>query len=106
MWFNRGTIFEKTVLLSAELPQLTRRRQVWHMKSRIEAIEKIDRSIEDIDLIVVATFTGDYTYPSTALKLKQMLNLKDAECFDVMANCTGFQTAIDVASTKMKLDPS
>ena len=103
---TEGTIFEKTGIIERRIASTDETASSMAYEAAIEAIEKIDRSIEDIDLIVVATFTGDYTYPSTALKLKQMLNLKDAECFDVMANCTGFQTAIDVASTKMKLDPS
>ena len=42
-------------------------------------------------------FSGDYIYPALACKIAQLLKLEDPGCFDVMANCTGFQTGLNIA---------
>src|SRR5205814_1008254 len=44
----------------------------------------------DIDLIVVATSTPDYIFPSTACLLQAKLGVKGCAAFDVQAVCTGF----------------
>ena len=45
---------------------------------------------KDIDLIVVATSTPDYIFPSTACLLQAKLGIKGCAAFDVQAVCTGF----------------
>ena len=45
---------------------------------------------EQIDLIVVATSTPDYIFPSTACLLQAKLGVKGCAAFDVQAVCTGF----------------
>ena len=59
----------------------------------------------DIGLIICSTFSGDYRYPALACKVQKDLNAKKAAAFDVMANCTGFQVALSVASDKMMINP-
>jgi 3-oxoacyl-[acyl-carrier-protein] synthase-3 len=51
----------------------------------------------DIDLILVATVTGDMLFPSTACVLQERLKAKNAAAMDVSAGCTGFIHALDVA---------
>jgi len=51
----------------------------------------------DIDLILVATVTGDMLFPSTACVLQDRLKAKHAAAMDLSAGCTGFVYALDVA---------
>jgi 3-oxoacyl-[acyl-carrier-protein] synthase-3 len=52
---------------------------------------------EDIDLIVVATSTPDYIFPSTACLLQAKLGVKGCPAFDVQAVCSGFVYGLSVA---------
>lgn len=45
---------------------------------------------EDIDLIVVATVTGDHVFPSTSCIIQKNLGAVNAAAFDVSAGCSGF----------------
>jgi 3-oxoacyl-[acyl-carrier-protein] synthase-3 len=44
----------------------------------------------DIDLIVCATSTPDYTFPSTATQIQAGLGITHGAAFDLQAVCTGF----------------
>jgi 3-oxoacyl-[acyl-carrier-protein] synthase-3 len=63
----------------------------------LNAIESSNVRFKDIDLIVVATISGDHPFPSTACILQKRLGLKGIPAFDVSAGCTGFIYACDVA---------
>lgn len=52
---------------------------------------------EDIDLIIVATATPDYTFPATATVVQQKLGITRGAAFDIQAVCTGFVYAIATA---------
>src|SRR5688500_1883401 len=52
---------------------------------------------EEIDLIVVATSTPDYIFPSTACQLQAKLGVKGCAAFDVQAVCTGFIYGLSTA---------
>ena len=51
----------------------------------------------DIDLIVVATSTPDFVFPSTACLLQAKLGVKGPPAFDVQAVCSGFVYGLAVA---------
>jgi 3-oxoacyl-[acyl-carrier-protein] synthase-3 len=51
----------------------------------------------DIDLIVLATSTPDYIFPSTACLLQARLGIKGCPAFDVQAVCSGFAYALATA---------
>jgi 3-oxoacyl-[acyl-carrier-protein] synthase-3 len=57
---------------------------------------------EDIDLIVVATSTPDFIFPSTACLLQAKLGIKGCAAFDVQAVCTGFIYALATADGFIK----
>ncbi len=59
----------------------------------------LDAGIEaaDLDLIIVATSTPDYIFPSTACLLQAKLGNAGAMAFDVQAVCSGFVYALTVA---------
>jgi len=54
---------------------------------------------EDIDLIIVASVTGDMPFPSTACILQDKLGARKAAAFDVNAACSGFLYGLYVADS-------
>ena len=62
------------------------------------AIDASGVSVDDIDLIIVATTTPDRVFPSTACLLQQRLDIHGCAAFDVQAVCTGFVYALGIAN--------
>lgn len=56
----------------------------------------------DIDLIVLATTTPDYTFPATAVTVQNNLGIHHGAAFDVQAVCTGFVYALTTADALLK----
>ncbi len=63
------------------------------------ALQAAGVSADALDLIVVATSTPDYIFPSTACLLQAKLGVKGCAAFDVQAVCTGFVYALATADT-------
>ncbi len=62
------------------------------------AIEAAGIQADEIDLIIVATSTPDYIFPSTAALLQARLGIRnESPAFDVQAVCSGFVYALSVA---------
>jgi len=57
------------------------------------ALQSAGLKPKDIDLIIVATMSGDMPMPSTAAILQTKLGAKHAAAFDINAACSGFCTA-------------
>ncbi|MCA9065884.1 MAG: ketoacyl-ACP synthase III [Planctomycetaceae bacterium] len=57
------------------------------------AIDAAGISPSQIDLLIVGTFTPDYTCPSTACLVQQKLNL-DCAAMDLQAACSGFMYSL------------
>lgn len=51
----------------------------------------------DIDLIIVATSTPDWTFPSTATQIQAALGIEHGVAFDLQAVCSGFVFAVATA---------
>jgi len=56
----------------------------------------------DIDMIIVATVTGDMPMPSTAAILQYKLGMKNSAAFDLNAACSGFLYGLSVADSFIK----
>jgi 3-oxoacyl-[acyl-carrier-protein] synthase-3 len=54
------------------------------------ALDAAGMKPDQIDLIVVATSTPDFVFPSTACLLQAKLGIKGSAAFDVQAVCSGF----------------
>jgi 3-oxoacyl-[acyl-carrier-protein] synthase-3 len=76
------------------------------LKASLQAIKKSKIDKKDIEMVICCSFSGEYIYPALACKISQLLELDDPGCFDVMANCTGFQTGLDIAFDKIKTSNS
>ncbi len=61
------------------------------------ALEMAGVDAAELDLIIVATSTPDFIFPSTACLLQSKLGNKGATCFDVQAVCAGFVYALSIA---------
>ncbi len=59
-------------------------------KAAKQLMKKTGANPDDIDLVIVATTTPDYHFPSTASILCDKLGLKNAFAFDLQAACCGF----------------
>lgn len=53
-------------------------------------LEKTNTKAEDIDLVIVATVTPDYPFPSTSNVICDKVGLKNAWGYDLIAACSGF----------------
>jgi 3-oxoacyl-[acyl-carrier-protein] synthase-3 len=51
----------------------------------------------DVDLVIVATSTPDYIFPSTACLMQAKLGIKNCAAFDVQAVCSGFVYGLAIA---------
>ncbi len=56
----------------------------------------------DIELIIVATVSSDYSTPSTACVVQANIGAKNAVAFDITAACSGFVYALSVADKFIK----
>ncbi|CAM3507379.1 beta-ketoacyl-ACP synthase III [Bordetella sputigena] len=63
------------------------------------AIEDAGLQAADIDLIIVATSTPDFVFPSTACLVQSKLGIKGGAAFDVQAVCSGFVYALTTADS-------
>ena len=61
------------------------------------ALEMAGVAASELDLIIVATSTPDFIFPSTACLIQGRLGNKGAATFDVQAVCAGFTYALGIA---------
>lgn len=62
-----------------------------------EALASARVGASEIDLIIVATATPDYIFPSTACIMQAKFGIKGCTAFDVQAVCSGFVYALAIA---------
>lgn len=62
-----------------------------------QAISAAGIGASELDLIIVATSTPDFIFPSTACLLQAKLDVRRCPAFDVQAVCSGFIYALDIA---------
>jgi len=56
----------------------------------------------DIDLVVVATATPDYTFPATATQVQAALGITRGFAYDIQAVCSGFVYALATVDAQIK----
>jgi 3-oxoacyl-[acyl-carrier-protein] synthase-3 len=66
------------------------------------AIENAGIKPEDLDLVIVATVTMEMTCPSVACRIAGAVGAKNAAAFDLVAACSGFVYALNLAETMIR----
>ncbi len=66
-------------------------------KASIDAIKNGNVNYEDIDLIIVATTSSNQMMPGISYKVQALLNIGNCMCIDILAGCSGFINAFDIA---------
>lgn len=66
------------------------------------ALDDANLKPEEIDLIIVATVTPDYSLPSTACIVQKNIGAINAAAFDLNAGCTGFVYGLSTGANFIK----
>ena len=90
-------IIERTGIQSRHIAAEGETTSMLATRAAEQAIENAGCLASDIDLIVLATATPDYTFPSTATQVQAALGIHGGAAFDVQAVCSGFVYALTVA---------
>lgn len=69
------------------------------IKAAQKALDKAGITPEELDLILVATITPDYLFPSTAALVQAEIQAFNAACMDFQAACTGFIYGLSMAKS-------
>ena len=73
------------------------------VKAAKQAIDRVNYDVNKIDLIIMATITGDQSTPSTANFIQAELGLRhEVMSFDINAACTGFVYGLEVAAALLQ----
>ena len=59
-------------------------------------------TVDDIDIIVLATSTPNNTFPATSVEIQQRLGMRHGFAFDMQAVCSGFVYAVSTADALIR----
>lgn len=62
-----------------------------------DLMNRYNKSVEDVDMIIVATSTPDFPFPSVASIIQNQLNIIQAGAIDLSATCAGFVYGLHTA---------
>jgi 3-oxoacyl-[acyl-carrier-protein] synthase-3 len=66
------------------------------------ALESANVEPEDIDHIILATLSPDYTFPGSAVMMQEMLGARNVGALDVRNQCSGFLYGLAIADAFIK----
>ena len=69
------------------------------IKAAQAALNNAGCSVDDVDAIILATSTADFTFPSAATMVQNGLGMRHGFAFDVQAVCAGFLYALTTANS-------
>ncbi|MFQ5348290.1 MAG: 3-oxoacyl-ACP synthase, partial [Rhodothalassiaceae bacterium] len=95
-------IVERTGIRQRHIAAADERTSDLAVKAARRALEKAGLDAKDIDLIVLATATPDYTFPATATMVQAALGMTRGFAFDVQAVCSGFIYALATADNFLR----
>ena len=123
-----GTYVPERILTNADLEKMVETSDEWivqrtGMRERriaapheyvsdlaIKAVEDmVDRygvTVRDADMILVATSTPEYSFPSTASRVQSKLGIASTGALDLNAACAGFVYALQMADGLISGEPT
>jgi len=93
---ERTGIRERHIARDGETPSTLAVKASW------KALSVANLKPADLDLIVCATSTPEYIFPATACLVQDKLGATRAGAFDLLAACTGFICALNVAAQAIR----
>ena len=115
-----GTYVPARILTNADLEQMVETSNEWILQRTgiherriakdnqftshlaIAAVEKLihtyQKNVTDVDMILVATSTPDYAFPSVATQIQAHFGIEQTGAMDLGATCAGFTYALHVAN--------
>jgi 3-oxoacyl-[acyl-carrier-protein] synthase-3 len=90
-------VTERTGIRSRHLAQSGQTASELAVPAARAALAAAGVTAADVDLIIVATSTPDFVFPSTACLLQARLGIRGCAAFDVQAVCSGFVYALATA---------
>ncbi|MFN3455810.1 MAG: beta-ketoacyl-ACP synthase III [Pseudobdellovibrio sp.] len=72
------------------------------VRAAVAALEDAKMTAQDLDLIIVATLSGDYKMPATACLVQAKLGARNVMAFDLNAACSGFVYSLHIADQFIK----
>jgi 3-oxoacyl-[acyl-carrier-protein] synthase-3 len=67
-------------------------------KAVFNLIDRYHKSVDDVDMIIVCTFSPDFQTPSTASLVQAKLGIRSTGALDLNAACAGFAYGLHVAN--------
>ena len=67
-----------------------------------KALERAHTKAEEVDVIIVASVTGDFKFPAMACLLQEKIGAAKAAAFDISAACSGFLYSLHLAKSLMQ----
>ncbi|UOE56101.1 ketoacyl-ACP synthase III [Bacillus sp. CMF12] len=64
-----------------------------------DLMQRYNKKVEDVDMIIVATSTPDFPFPSVSSIIQDRLNIGQTGAIDISAACAGFVYALHTAHT-------
>jgi len=99
---NDAWIRERTGIARRHIAEKSQASSDLALHASQRALQAAGVRADELDLIVVATSTPDYVFPSTACLLQSKLGVKGSAAFDVQAVCSGFVYGLATADSFVK----
>ena len=99
---NDAWIRERTGIERRHIAEKSQASSDLALEASRRALKSAGLDASALDLIIVATSTPDYVFPSTACLLQAKLGVKGSAAFDVQAVCSGFVYALATADSFIK----
>jgi 3-oxoacyl-[acyl-carrier-protein] synthase-3 len=90
-------IVQRTGIEARHIAEEDETTSVLGIKAAEAALADAGLRADDIDLVICATSTPDYTFPSTATMIQTGIGMTHGAAFDLQAVCTGFVYAVTTA---------
>ncbi|MGI5912515.1 MAG: beta-ketoacyl-ACP synthase III [Syntrophomonadaceae bacterium] len=97
-------IIERTGIKERRIAEPEKLTSDFCYEAAVMALDNAQITPEQLDLIIVATVTGDMLFPATSCVLQERLGAWNAAAFDLGAGCTGFIYGL-VTAQKFLLTP-